>query len=235
MKSIYMKEFNGHQIACAFNDAGSKEIVIFCHGFRGSNTGPRRFFVRTANELAKRGLSSLLFGQYGCGNSDGDFMESRFDDWVATTKAVTKHYLDQGYRVSLLGQSMGGATVIVAAADMPEISSVVAWAPGVITKPYEKSGEYMEEMGERVDHAFWEQAYEAKIADQLTRVKAPTLIFQCSDDKYISAEDHAAIETNAQENHKVIMLKDHTHSGWTYDQATETINKTVDYLHKKKH
>lgn len=68
------QNFNGHSIATAFHDANSKNIVIFCHGYRGTSAGPNRFFVTAARQLAKRGISSLRFDQYGCGNSEGDFI-----------------------------------------------------------------------------------------------------------------------------------------------------------------
>lgn len=79
MKEITQDQnFNGHRIATAFHDANTKSIVIFCHGYRGTNAGPNRFFVTVAHQLAEQGISSLRFDQYGSGNSEGDFFDSSF-------------------------------------------------------------------------------------------------------------------------------------------------------------
>lgn len=100
---ISLETYNGHNIATYMCDVGTKNIVLFCHGYRGTAVGPNRFFVRAARALAEQGISSLRFDQYGSGNSAGDFFESRFDDWVETTRSIAKEYIDQGYQVSLFG------------------------------------------------------------------------------------------------------------------------------------
>ena len=122
MNTLRTQIYNDHTIALALHEASTKKVVIFCHGFRGTSTGPARFFVKAARELEKEGISSVRFDQYGSGNSDGEFEESRFDDWVATTIAIARDYLSNGYEVALFGQSMGAATVINAAAELPELS-----------------------------------------------------------------------------------------------------------------
>ena len=117
MNTLRTQIYNDHTIALALHEASTKKVVIFCHGFRGTSTGPARFFVKAARELEKEGISSVRFDQYGSGNSDGEFEESRFDDWVATTIAIARDYLSNGYEVALFGQSMGAATVINADTD----------------------------------------------------------------------------------------------------------------------
>src|SRR3990172_5998405 len=126
---IQTRKFNNHDLATTFHDTGSKDVVIFCHGYRGTNVGPNRFFVRAAQELAKRNISSIRFDQYGSGNSESDFFNSSFTDWIETTKAIARHYLKQGYKVALFGQSMGGAAGIAVGAEMSNLSAIVAWAP----------------------------------------------------------------------------------------------------------
>src|SRR5664279_2866470 len=130
MENIKFIEVNKKKIASVINDTGSKNIVIFCHGFRGSKIGPNRFFVKVARELEKQNINSLRFDQYGSGDSEGDFVDSRFDDWVKTIEEIVNDYLSNGYKVSLLGQSMGGSAVLVAASHLGDkLESVVAWVP----------------------------------------------------------------------------------------------------------
>src|SRR5690606_5979559 len=113
-----------------------KKVVIFCHGYRGTSVGPNRFFVRAARKLANNGISSLRFDQYCSGNSDGDFADSSFNDWVATTTKIVEDYLSKDYEVALFGQSMGGATVICVGSTVADITAAVAWVPDPNVEPF---------------------------------------------------------------------------------------------------
>lgn len=227
------RQYNGHDIAVCFHDAGAKEVVIFCHGYRGDSIGPNRFFVRAARLLAKRGISSLRFDQYGSGNSAGDFMGSRFNDWVATAEAIARDYLAQGYRVSLFGQSMGGTTVITVAARIPELVSVVAWVPDAsVDKFVWPKEEYIEEAGQRVSPAFWQEAHDANITGLYQKLEMPMYIVQCSADEYVSAENRQVFMDYAKPRHVLDLFEGYPHSNWTYDQASEIIQKSVDFLER---
>lgn len=57
-------------------------------------------------------------------------------------------------------------------------------------------------------------------------------IVQCSDDEYVSAENHEAIANNSQPWHKVEMFESYKHSSWAYEQAEDILNKSVDFLVK---
>lgn len=227
------EEYNGHKIAIALNDCGNKKIVIFCHGYRGTSVGPSRFFVRATDKLAKAGISSLRFDQFGSGNSEGDFFISSFNDWLATTKEIAKSYLEQGFQVALFGQSMGGVTVLGVGAELPELNAIVAWVPDPNVEDFNQpQNGYIEEGGQRVQASYWKEAHEAKIASQLPRVKAPTYIVQCTNDEYIDKQNRDAISNNAQTHHKIENFEGYSHSSWTYDQAEEIINKSVDFVAK---
>lgn len=230
METIEMRTYNGHRLACSVIDAG-KAIVIFCHGYRGSALGPQRYFVDVARQLAKEGISSIRFDQYGSGNSAGDFLESSFDDWMQSTRAIAEDYLAKGYRVALMGQSMGGAAAIGVAADMPALTALVAWVPDPNIEPFTppESG-ILEEAGQRVRTRYWREAHNAKIADRLPKITIPTYIVQCSDDEYVSDENHQVIVDNARGNHFVEMFPGYKHSAWTYDQAQIIIGRTTRFL-----
>jgi alpha-beta hydrolase superfamily lysophospholipase len=107
MEHLRFETYNNHRLATVFHDGDGKKVVIFCHGFWGSLVGAGWHFVRAARQLAEQGISSLRFDQYGSGNSEGDFKDSSFDDWVVTTKTIAQSYIEQGYQVALFGQSMG--------------------------------------------------------------------------------------------------------------------------------
>lgn len=228
-----MKSYNQHQIAVFRHQVGdNKNIVIFCHGFRGNATGPNRFFVRVTNKLAERGISSLRFDQYGCGNSEGSFENSSFKDWVATTKAIVTDYLKQGYHVMLFGQSMGASTVINVASEIPKLIGFVAWVPDASIDEPKISGEYMEESGQRVRWSYWQEAHDARTAEKLRRVTCPGYIVQCTADEYVDAANRQAIINNADSNITIDNFEGYSHSSWSYDQAEEIIEKSVSSIEK---
>ena len=231
MIKVKTDEYNGHQIATAFHDGGHKRIVIFCHGYRGTSVGPNRFFVIAANRFAKIGISSLRFDQFGSGNSEGDFFDSSFNDWLATTKEIAKRYLEQGFQVALFGQSMGGATVLGVGSELHGLSSIVAWVPDPNVEEFNQpQNGYIEEGGQRVQASYWQEAYDAKIASKLSEIKAPTFIVQCTDDEYVDKQNRDAISKYAQIHHKIENFEGYSHSSWSYTQAEEIINKSVEFI-----
>ncbi|HMR72784.1 MAG TPA: alpha/beta hydrolase [Candidatus Saccharibacteria bacterium] len=230
-ESTEIRSYNKHDIAVYLHDTGLKNIVIFCHGYRGDSTGPNRFFVRTARMFAEKGISSIRFDQYGSGNSTGDFLESRFNDWVATTQAIARNYLEQGYKVSLFGQSMGGSTVVAVTAQIPELTAVVAWVPDASIDEFVWPEEgFIEEAGQRVSPVFWQEAHSANIANQYRQIEVPMYIVQCTADEYVSEQNRQVFVKGAKPQHIVDTYEGYSHSSWTYDQASEIIKKSVDFL-----
>lgn len=224
---------NGHRLSCAYLEVKGSEIVIFCHGYRGSSIGPNRLFVDIARKLAEPSISSLRFDQFGSGNSEGSFYDSSFKDWVLTTKQIAKHYLSQGFKVILFGQSMGGSTVIDVGSQLNELSAIVAWVPDPNIEKYtEPKNGIFEEYGQIVQSRYWREAYTAKIADKLKKVKAPTYIVQCGNDEYVSQNNQQAIIDNAQAHHKVEMFNGYVHSNWTHRQAAVIVKKSLSFVYK---
>ncbi|MEI7792636.1 MAG: alpha/beta fold hydrolase [Candidatus Berkelbacteria bacterium] len=235
MKEITQDQiYNNHRLATTFHDAGGKNIVIFCHGFRGSSIGPSRFFVKVARKLAENNISSLRFDQYCSGNSGGDFLDSSFADWILTTKKIAQGYIDQGYKVALLGQSMGASAVIAASADIPELTATVAWVPDPNIDEFAGGAEgFVEEGGQLVQNSFWQEAREAKVADKLAKIKIPMYIVQCTADEFVDEANRKAISENAQPNHQVEIFDGYRHSQWSFEQSEIVINRTVDFIVQK--
>lgn len=115
-------------------DTPTARLLIMAQGFRGSSTGPAREFVDLERLLVEEGIACLRFDQPGSGNSDGDFRDSSFNVWIDTIAELARRYLDEGYRVALLGQSMGGTATLVATARpavKDRVPAVILWAPGI--------------------------------------------------------------------------------------------------------
>lgn len=224
-------EVDGRQIAATHHVVDEKRIVIFCHGFRGEKLGPNRFFVRLARRLQTAGIGSLRFDQYGSGDSEGDFFDSSFADWVRTTVTLARGFRQDGYQVALLGQSMGGTAVLIAAAELDSaLSSVVAWMPDPSIDAPDVQGEFDEEGGQRVRWRYWSEAHAANAPARFREIVAPTLVFFATDDVYVSAENRDALTRVQQPHQHIELLEDYTHSSWTYDQAELVIAQTSDFL-----
>ncbi len=227
------QEFNGHKLAVARTETSETDVVIFCHGFKGTSIGPSRLFVRIARLLATQNISSVRFDQYGSGNSDGEFLDSSFADWVATTEAIVRSHLQQGYRVALFGQSMGASTAIVTAANIPELSGCVAWVPGSnVGETLPAFDQILEEEGQIFRGQFWREASDARIAERLRSVKSPMYIVQCTADKYVNQQNRDAISASAQPNHTVDIMDGYPHSDWTFEQSEVVIQRSFRFLER---
>ena len=221
------------ELASVYHDAGEHRVVVMCHGFRGNKAGPNRLFVRLARELAERGVSSLRFDQYGSGDSPGDFQESSFDDWVLNIGVIVQNLLKRGSRVSLFGQSMGGAAAIVAASRLgAQLTSLAAWAPDAVCGRVNPKGEWMEEGGQRVDWRYWIEAGKADIAKCFGRISAPAFVVNCADDEMVSEESRAALSALAAANRAVKVYSGYAHSSWTFEQAGAVLRDTIEFLAK---
>ena len=228
---IEFAAYNGHRIATVIHDAGGQSLVLFCHGFKGTKAGPSRLFVRAARQLADSGVSSIRFDQFGSGDSDGDFIDSSFNDWIATTAAIVEHYGSLGMRVALWGQSMGASAAIVVASNSATVEALVAWVPDPNIDPYVPSSDgFTEEDGQRVRDAYWREARAAKVADRLAEVRCPSHVVIAGDDAFVDEANRQALIARAQPHHRLEVLSKLPHSAWPFDDAVRITDASVDFL-----
>lgn len=105
-------------------DAPVTAYAIFAHCFTCSKSSLAA--VRVAKALTGLGFGVLRFDFTGLGQSEGDFADSSFSGSVADIISAAAAMHSAGRTPSLLvGHSLGGAAVLAAAPDMPEIRAVV--------------------------------------------------------------------------------------------------------------
>jgi dipeptidyl aminopeptidase/acylaminoacyl peptidase len=100
-------------------------VIIFVHGFACN----RSAFLPEAALLAKHGYGALLFDLRNSGESDGDTTTLGLREVNDVQGAVDFVLAQPGggaNRLGLMGISMGGATVILSAVRLPQVSAVVA-------------------------------------------------------------------------------------------------------------
>jgi uncharacterized protein len=100
-------------------------VIIYVHGFSGN----RSALLDEAALLAGQGYGALLFDLRNSGESDGTLTTlglREVDDVRAAVDFVLAQPRVDAKRIGLMGISMGGATAILSAARIPQISAVVA-------------------------------------------------------------------------------------------------------------
>ena len=101
--------------------------ALFAHCFTCSKDIPAA--GRIARALAARGIAVLRFDFTGLGSSEGDFANTDFssnvDDLVAAARHLREHH---GPARLLVGHSLGGAAVLVAAGRLEEVEAVATIA-----------------------------------------------------------------------------------------------------------
>ncbi|HLN61122.1 MAG TPA: alpha/beta fold hydrolase [Symbiobacteriaceae bacterium] len=106
--------------------APSDRTVILAHGFRGNrqDTGPGLLTV--AKVLVENGYNALLFDFRASGSSAGDEVTVGWKETRDLAGAVDYVRSRGARKVALVGFSMGAATSLMTAAELPEVDAVVA-------------------------------------------------------------------------------------------------------------
>lgn len=92
----------------------SLPTVVLVHGTAGSGSGERRWRLRLAAALAKRGFQATAFDHRGCGYSDGEFQDAtitaRIHDLHAVLSSLEGADRD---RIGIFGTSLGSAIAML--------------------------------------------------------------------------------------------------------------------------
>jgi alpha-beta hydrolase superfamily lysophospholipase len=236
MNQIQYQEVHGKQIATYFSktDDSSKKVIIMSHGFRCSSLGPARQFVDFQRILNKNGYSVLRFDQPNSANSEGDYLDSSFKAWVKTTTFFANKYLNEGYEVSLLGQSMGATTTVIAT-NQPEvkgkISCILLWVPDAKSTANQSPDEIFEECGQKYKGKFWLEARDFDFFKCLDEFKGGIHLVYGEFDKYVKKEViQKTIEMVKHKGFSVMTLKGQEHSPWAYDLVQNVYEEELKVL-----
>lgn len=233
---VFFEKFNNKNVFCVLSepDDNIKQIVIMSHGFRGSSIGPARTFVDFARVLNDNGISTLRFDQPNSGNSEGDYIESSFNEWVDTTTYFSKKYLDLGYKVSLLGQSMGATTTVIATS-RPEIKdkipNIILWVPDPKSTFEGDPQEIGEEGGQLYKNKFWQEAHDSNFFKCLNDYNGKIHLVYGENDKYISKELRDQVSDIVKsKNQAVRVLKNQDHSSWDFKLIQEVYKEELELV-----
>ncbi|CAL4913077.1 unnamed protein product [Urochloa decumbens] len=123
-EKIVIRNRYGEKLVGVLHEAGSKDIVVLCHGFRSSKEG--RTILSLANALTSEKISIFRFDFSGNGESEGTFEYGNYykevDDLHDVILHFKKHKRDTH---AIAGHSKGGNVVILYASMYHGISKVI--------------------------------------------------------------------------------------------------------------
>ena len=196
---------------------------------------------RIARHLADKGIAVLRFDFTGLGNSDGDFSNSNFsanlDDLHSAANYLREHYQAPDF---LIGHSLGGTAVLAAAENIPETKAVVTIGapaePSHVLKQFADNIDDIVEQGcKQIDLAgrpftikkqFIDDLQSYTLADRISSLKRPLLIFHSPLDTTVSIEQ-AKIIYNAAKHPKSFVSLDKADHLLSNKQDAEYVASTI--------
>lgn len=210
-----------------------KKYAIFAHCFTCSS---QLSIVRNiSNELTQYGFGVLRFDFTGLGMSEGDFADTNFSHNLKDLITVNNYLADHYEAPSLLiGHSLGGAAVLMAAGELSNIKAVATiGAPADAAHVGHLLGnkEDLIEKGEasvsiggrpfKIKKHFLEDLENHEASKIIPQLRIPLLVLHSPQDKVV------AIENAAQ----IYKLAHHPKSFISLDGADHLLSKKADSLY----
>ncbi|ACI98568.1 bifunctional alpha/beta hydrolase/OsmC family protein [Rhodospirillum centenum] len=212
---------SGHRLSGRLDlPAGeTRAAALFAHCFTCSKD--HHASIRISRALAERGFAVLRFDFTGLGNSAGDFANTDFSSNVGDLVAAARALADAVAPPRLLlGHSLGGAAVIRAASELPEVGAVVTvnapFGPAHLRRlvagreaEIAAEGRARIEIGGRsfpITADFLEDIGDQPMAATLATLGRPLLVFHDPDDPVVPVENADRILAAARQPKSFIAL-----------------------------
>ena len=176
--------------------------------------------------LTQKGFAVLRFDFTGLGESEGDFSDTNFSTNVSDLVQASD-YLRQHYEAPslLMGHSLGGAAVLLAAHEMPELKAVATVAapsnPDHVTKHFQhqipeikESGEATVNLGGRdftIRKQFVDNLERSNLQSYIHNLRRPLLILHSPSDQTVGIDNAGEIFQHAQHPKSFIALDNSDH------------------------
>ncbi len=200
-------------------DGKSHTLAIFAHCFTCSKN--LNAIRNISHALTKNKIGVLSFDFTGLGQSEGNFSDTNFSSNVSDLRVVA-NFLQEHYQVPqiLIGHSLGGAAVIQAAVQLPEIKAVItigapADAPHLAhlfkedLEEIRESGQATVDIGGRpftIKKQFIDDLYHNPTSEVLKKLNQALLIMHSPQDVMVDIENAATIYQQARHPKSFISL-----------------------------
>ncbi|MDZ7629730.1 MAG: alpha/beta hydrolase [Parvularculaceae bacterium] len=205
-------------------DGPPAAFALFAHCFSCSKD--LRAAREIARELCAHGVAVLRFDFEGLGASEGDFADTNFssnvDDLVAAAGFLRRAYQAPSI---LIGHSLGGAAVLVAAAQIPETRAVATiGAPADaahVTHQFDAHKQEIEKTGSAavrlagrpfiIKQQFLDDLGKARVVEAAASLRRPLLVLHAPRDQTVGIENAARLFEAARHPKSFISLDDADH------------------------
>lgn len=218
---------------------GAYKLVVMFHGYTGNKTEHNGFFRTMSRKLSQLGIASLRM-DYACnGESDGEFVDFRFDEAINDAKLMLDYAftVDGIKEVSVLGFSMGGAIASLVCNYKP-INKLLLWSPaGDLAKNLRHRYELAPKLengnvyapGFEYSLALVESMEKFNFYSEASKFNQPVLIIQGRKDKavdYLKAVEYAVKFPNSH----IHIINDAGHGYDDQNSANELLQKSINFL-----
>ena len=221
IRKIEFLSATGEKLAAALElpQERPRAYALFAHCFTCSKD------IKAAREIAralrKNGYAVLRFDFTGLGGSEGDFANTNFSSNVEDLVAAASFLRDEYEAPSvLIGHSLGGAAVIVAAKKIPGVKAVavlgapaeadhVAMQIGEERAAIEQAGEAMVDLAGRpfkIKAQFLEDISRQNVLASVANLKKPLLIMHAPTDQTVGIENATEIFVAAKHPKSFVSL-----------------------------
>ncbi|MCK0150989.1 bifunctional alpha/beta hydrolase/OsmC family protein [Marivita sp. S6314] len=198
--------------------------ALFAHCFTCSKDIPAA--RRIAARLSAMGIAVLRFDFTGLGHSKGEFSNTTFTSNVSDLHAAADYLRGRIMAPAMLiGHSLGGAAVLRAASEMPEINAVVTigapFDPEHVTHNFagalddiRTNGQAEVDLGGRpftIGKAFVEDVKAQALAPAIAKLKAALLVMHAPLDSVVGVENATNIFVAAKHPKSFVTLDDADH------------------------
>jgi uncharacterized OsmC-like protein/fermentation-respiration switch protein FrsA (DUF1100 family) len=211
----------GHQLAAALDlpDGAIAAYALFAHCFTCSKDVLAA--KRIAATLAAKGIAVLRFDFTGLGSSEGDFANSTFSSNVADLVLAADHLRrTRKAPAILIGHSLGGAAILVAAGQIPEAKAIVTIAapsdPAHVTGLFKDRIEDIRRRGEvevslagrpfRIKREFLDDVAEQGLTAQITNLRKALLVMHSPTDDTVGIDNATHIFVAAKHPKSFVSL-----------------------------
>lgn len=201
-----------------------RAFALFAHCF--TCTKDIAAASRIARALTDHGIAVLRFDFTGLGSSKGEFANTNFSSNVGDLVAAAAHLREHLRAPALLiGHSLGGAAVLAAAAEIPEVRAVATigapYDPAHVTHLFADRLETIDREGEaavklagrpfRINKQFLDDVSARKLDGHLSRLGRALLVMHSPIDEVVGIENAARIFQAAKHPKSFVSLDDADH------------------------
>jgi putative redox protein len=199
-------------------------FALFAHCFTCSKNFSA--VTRICTALSQNGIATFSFDFTGLGMSDGEFEDSSFSGNVSDLFDAAE-FLTSEYHAPkmLIGHSLGGAAVLYAAAELPEVKAVVTIGapahPGHVQNLFseslseiEKNGKAKVSIGGRpftISKSFVDNLEQKPLNTFLKKLRKSLLVMHSPQDDIVDVSNAAEIYNAAMHPKSFISLDGATH------------------------